>query len=414
MKIVYYHRVAEIDNDYNKLAVTPEIFEQHICYYKEHYNIIPIDMWDSPEDKEREKLIITFDDGYEDMYTNLLPIVEKYKVPVTVYISTGRIDGRSEMWCDDILRYILSEKSYPDAFDLIHELYGYHFDTSSIDNRVQLYRSIRYIMQRVSEDDRRSILKQLSLWSGISHEVRPNRRIMTVEQIRQLKQSSLVTIGAHTINHPSLARYGYEEQKVEIEQSKSNLEQIIEMPVLHFSYPFGTKADYDKNSIKVLKECGFHTSVTTVLETDGICAEDIPFQLPRHYVGNWSVEELARHLNGTSENNGNVRKTIEYIGSLLGDRVLFDMKYSIVIFGTGQKALHLYDELKKFGMSKRVVAYADNNQSKQNTLVNGVPVISPDKITEWDNIRVIIGSMYDKEIIPQLHEFGLDRIHLIV
>ncbi len=39
----------------------------------------------------KKKVILTFDDGYKDNYTILLPIIQKYNIPVTIFISTGFI-----------------------------------------------------------------------------------------------------------------------------------------------------------------------------------------------------------------------------------------------------------------------------------------------------------------------------------
>ncbi len=412
MKIVYYHRVAELDNDYNKLAVYPQIFEQHIIFYKEKYNVISLDDLQNVKDKEKESLIITFDDGYEDMYENLLPIVEKHQIPVTIYVTTGCIDICKEMWHDDIIRYILTGNIYPDVFVLRHKLYGCKFVTSGLEERIKLYKSIRFIFQRITEKERENICEQLSEWSGIFKLRRENRRILSNIQIKKMSQSPYITIGAHTVTHPSLAKYSEAEQRDEIAKSKEKLEQIIGNKVVHFSYPFGSKVDYNKTTIELLKEYDFKSSVTTIPQS--ISSNQYTFELPRYYIGNWSIGRLMKQLNEENTDEQTGENAVKFIGDFLSDTKLFKEKTPIIIFGTGKKATSLYQLMKKYGLSSRVAAYADNDKEKQNTYISNIKIICPNEIARFRDANIVIGSTFDKEIISQLHEMKINNIHVII
>jgi peptidoglycan/xylan/chitin deacetylase (PgdA/CDA1 family) len=84
---------------------------------------------------------------------------------------------------------------------------------------------------------------------------------LTWDQVRQLDKSGLITIASHTIDHPNLASMTEEQQRYEILEGKAELERQIGHTVHHLAYPYGS---YDSISIKLAKEAGFDTAVTTL------------------------------------------------------------------------------------------------------------------------------------------------------
>ncbi len=92
--ILLYHRIATVSEDPISLCVSPESFENHLVFLKKNYNLIPLS-------KLSERLLngtllgnemaITFDDGYRDNMLNALPLLEKYNVSATIFITTGML-----------------------------------------------------------------------------------------------------------------------------------------------------------------------------------------------------------------------------------------------------------------------------------------------------------------------------------
>jgi len=92
--ILLYHRVAESENDIHRLSVGPKNFEYQLNYLSKKFKIISLERLvnDLKTNKlRRDSIAITFDDGYADNLYNALPILEKYKVPATIFITTGKI-----------------------------------------------------------------------------------------------------------------------------------------------------------------------------------------------------------------------------------------------------------------------------------------------------------------------------------
>ncbi len=95
LMVIFYHKVERPLNGDGYLCVTPRNFEKHINYLKENFNIISLqDFLDILEKKsfpEKDSVMITFDDGFEDNYLNAFPILKKHNIPATIFVATDFI-----------------------------------------------------------------------------------------------------------------------------------------------------------------------------------------------------------------------------------------------------------------------------------------------------------------------------------
>ncbi len=80
------------------------------------------------------------------------------------------------------------------------------------------------------------------------------------DNVKQMLQSGLIEVGAHTVDHPNLASMTPSDQMFQIFTSKSYLEQTFGNPVTTFAYPYGT---YNSTSVELVGKAGFLTAVTT-------------------------------------------------------------------------------------------------------------------------------------------------------
>ena len=116
----------------------------------------------------------------------------------------------------------------------------------------------------------------------------------TPEEIRRLREPGLIDIGAHTCTHPMLSRLPLHEQRQEISRSKELLEEIVGNPVEAFSYPFGTRLDYNAETVECVRRSGFHLACSNF--EGHVRSSTDPYQLPRYLVRNWDGETFARQL----------------------------------------------------------------------------------------------------------------------
>lgn len=90
--IIYYHAINDVVSGIEELFVTPAAFDSQMAYLKDNgYTSITFDEIDNTENIKKP-VIITFDDGYEDNYTNAYSILKKYGFKATIFLCSSVID----------------------------------------------------------------------------------------------------------------------------------------------------------------------------------------------------------------------------------------------------------------------------------------------------------------------------------
>lgn len=286
--VLLYHRCAHLDSDPQLMGISPQNFAEQIRWITDNYPVLRFD--DEWNNVKEPSVIITFDDGYEDNYLNAVPILEEFECPATIFVTTGLIDTENELWNDEVERIVLLNTG------LIGKKLQYEFRGEMVEKRINtnedlraLYDEIHQIVRIIKDDERSRFLKSLSdRWGSIP--LRRTHRFMNRQQLKTLGNSKYVNIGAHTVTHTRLSSLTYEEQMWEILESKKVLETILEKKVTTFSVPFGTKADYNQDTIGIVKKLGFARSASNFPGQIHKCTSR--YELPRQLVRNWELKEF--------------------------------------------------------------------------------------------------------------------------
>ncbi len=92
--ILMYHAIGKNSSN---LSISLENFDKQMRYMKkQNYNTISFDKINFNKDKNKH-FIITFDDGYENVYYNALPILKKYNFVATCFFVT-EYTGSYNVW----------------------------------------------------------------------------------------------------------------------------------------------------------------------------------------------------------------------------------------------------------------------------------------------------------------------------
>lgn len=290
--VLIYHRVTTLQLDPQLLAVTPNNFRAQMRFLKDEFNIVRFE--DDWSNLKKPSVVVTFDDGYADNAIKALPIMEEIGVPATFFITTGSIGTNKEFWWDELEHIILSEGIFPPSFKLEDSKYAKSWVTTSDSERYRMYEDMHPLMKIVDNLKREEWLEQLKVWAHAEEEGRSTHRPLRLDELIQLDISKWTTIGAHGVSHTPLSILSYNEQKKEIIHSKKQLEKWLGHSVDTFSYPFGTKNDYNSDTIRVCKDAGFLKVASNFPEQ--IHSWTNPYQIPRHLVRNWSQDLFAKNL----------------------------------------------------------------------------------------------------------------------
>ncbi len=82
---------------------------------------------------------------------------------------------------------------------------------------------------------------------------------MSKAQLKEVIDTGLVEIGAHTVDHYNLLKLSLNDSLAQIRQSKEALEKEFDISVTTFAYPYG---HYNESLERLVGEAGFDTAVT--------------------------------------------------------------------------------------------------------------------------------------------------------
>ena len=158
--VLMYHGVSDTTWGIENLFMRVDDFEKQLKYIHDNYETIFIeDIEDYYGDAK--VVALTFDDGYEDFYRNVLPLLKKYNLKANLYIIVGNKGG-----------YFLTD-----------------------------------------------------------------------EQILEINNSGLVSIGSHTVKHSDLTHLSKEELDIELKDSKESIEKLLGKEIKTICYPAGAHND---------------------------------------------------------------------------------------------------------------------------------------------------------------------------
>ena len=272
LRILAYHGVC--DDHISSEAWVPKhfvataVFEEQVRYLCENASIMHL-----AEAVERLRagslprraVVLTFDDGYANNLYKVLPILEKYRAPATVFISTAYVE-RALLFPFDRLRLIKIEKQGDHA--VLQSLVEYK--SHSLD---AVTRAIEASWSSVASKLTRDQIEAL--------------RPLTLDELKRLNDHDLITIGAHSHWHCILGNETRERRAQEITQSVNLVRQWTGLQECPFSYPNGQRNDYDEEDMRVLRSLNVRTAVSGIAGINGATSD--PLDLKRLPVGIYHV-----------------------------------------------------------------------------------------------------------------------------
>lgn len=105
VSVYMYHSVREVpvNEDDPELSVRPSEFEQQLKYFsKKRVHDIFASELKGQQSKHARYVVLTFDDGYEDNYTEVFPLLKKYRIKATIFMITSLIDKEGYLTSEQI------------------------------------------------------------------------------------------------------------------------------------------------------------------------------------------------------------------------------------------------------------------------------------------------------------------------
>ena len=316
--ILLYHRVAEVESDPQLLCVTPQHFAEQLDYLRRYYS--PITLLDLKKTLAKGKaphkaVIVTFDDGYADNLWNAKPVLERYDIPATVFVTSGSVNRNQEFWWDDLERLLLLPDTLPNSFEtkingkvFSWNLRSINGDSAKDQNNKQwtvlspgplsprqdCYKQLHMLLRPLDCNRRQAALRDLAQWAGLPINGRSDYRALNHAELQELTKDGLVEVGAHTVTHPVLGGQAASVQFREIVESRQYLEDALGRPVTSFAYPYGAVDDVGPETVALTRKAGFDVACGNFPRP--VTQRSNPFWLPRCVVRDWDGDEFGRQL----------------------------------------------------------------------------------------------------------------------
>ncbi len=229
----------------------------------------------------------TFDDGYRNNLTTLLPIMEHYQIPFTVFASTGLIEQSKRLPSFIIRAALIHYKA--DANILSYKLTTGDSRDKRINIAEALINHYKYLPQAQGELLLHEIVRLLTAeeWAHCN-QLYKNDQLLSLDELKLLGKHKLVTIGAHGYNHAILHS---EQNEACIQQELTAPLQYVNKDVISHAYPNGTSKDYSATTMRKAQECDINLSFTT--EEAFITKRTNPLIIPRYFLSG-SGSSIAR------------------------------------------------------------------------------------------------------------------------
>ena len=279
--ILLYHSVFEgPDSDQNTLDMghSVDIFERQIEIIARTYDVVTMDeipMFLSGEKRmPRRPVAVTFDDGYANNFEVATPILNRYGVPATFYVTTDCIDRNQLPWIARIRRAFRTTRreswQAPDGRELPL--------ANHVERETARVVACEYCAQLAGNRQER-VIETIESALDLGPPAPATCRMLNWDELRRMVGDGH-TVGSHTVSHPNLAHVVEDELKTELVESKRRLEQELGVPVPHFAYPNPILTPHwTTRTVAAIRRADYRTAV---IATPGIVRrEDDPLCLHR-------------------------------------------------------------------------------------------------------------------------------------
>ena len=238
-----------------------ELFDNIVQWFlKKGFKFLPVnDFLNVVQNKTKIKgaAWISFDDGYEENMTNVLPVLNKYNVPATFFIPSKSVEDGYFWW-------------------------DFAVDFSKKSKERNLW--------KIPNSERVEIISKVNKENASFP-----KRAISLKSLKNLASNPLVTIGNHTDDHVICINCSNEELSRELQVCEEKLTKWVgDKYVKIFSF---TNGDYNERVRCVLRDNNFTASFSN--DPRPVAENEDPFLIPRMgVVDNIPFDENLLHAVG--------------------------------------------------------------------------------------------------------------------
>lgn len=280
--ILRYQRVVEPQNVPYTVSpsayVRPETFREHLLFLRRHCNVIPLmqllNALDAKKNIPLNTVVITFDDGWRDIYEHAFPLLLEFGFPASVFLTTSFIGEKRTHWTTDVAQVIdglstmLREQEAATA-DLLRAaslpkvVNNILLDTATIAPKDLLVTNLVRFLAKQEPSKREHLLQVIR--GLVKTPLETPDEYLSWEIVTKMQETKLITFGSHS----HLANYYSELPKNFLREDLQNTQEILlknRIPHLSvFAYPGGS---FNTQSQILLRQHRFSYALTELNKHD--------------------------------------------------------------------------------------------------------------------------------------------------
>jgi peptidoglycan/xylan/chitin deacetylase (PgdA/CDA1 family) len=301
-RLYMYHSFSK----HEKLGyVSAAEFEWQLKIIKQHFN--PVDFLTLSKMIYENKVIpantivITIDDGYRNFYQVAYPLLKQYKIPATLFVTTGFVSGKLWLWPDQ-LKWILSQVAIEPITINCH---GVKF--ALIGDTTSDWQTLNDLCLEMTDEFKHEFIFKLAelLKITITNKAPAQYESSTWKELAEM-QSNGIEIGGHTVSHPSLGQVTLDNAEQEIADCLATINEKLGEQERTFCYPNGQPSDYNENIKVIVAKSGFVNAVTAFSDSHALS-----FRYSwRRFCGDKQALEFKKSLFGVEFLGNKLRKFI--------------------------------------------------------------------------------------------------------
>jgi peptidoglycan/xylan/chitin deacetylase (PgdA/CDA1 family) len=208
----------------------------------------------------RRFVCLTFDGGTRDLIVSGYPVLARHGVPFTVYLPTAFPDGLGEAWWLALEAVIARN----DRIALVMDAKERRFEVADLDAKYQLYHLLERWMRSLAPADLSAGINDLCKRYSVDLVALSRDAFMNWDDVAKLAADPNVTLGSATVNYPVLTALKDAVAFREMSMGQAVAQAALHRDVKHFAYPFGDRASFDRQHVRLAGEAGFASAVTAM------------------------------------------------------------------------------------------------------------------------------------------------------
>jgi peptidoglycan/xylan/chitin deacetylase (PgdA/CDA1 family) len=255
--VLSYHRIGDLARSDGYPGVwtgTQELLDDQLRLLRRRFEILePGQLRADRLSRRGRRVLITFDDGYRDLYELAHPVLTAHDVRATMFLCTGFIDGVASAWWDEIAWMI----HHSEVAVLAPGPWSAQPLALDAAAREQSIRTITRTYWELEPVAAGQMLEQLATATGAGRRPADVSAAdwITWEMARALRAAGH-EIGSHTVTHPILARLPRARQLQEVDASAQRIEAELGERPRSLAYPVGVRGAFDEHTRWAAAEAG--------------------------------------------------------------------------------------------------------------------------------------------------------------